>query len=157
MFYDDNRYLQTEPRSSHMFSMQRMKVEIQSTSIDLLQCVSSRSELESSTLIPLESAVIEKLYMLVHSSQLPLQNKLVFASYSILAKYRVDAYVSDLRRKNKLLRAPFHLPVKEETEKKAQRGVPTQNPKVQMERMSQKSPVATSEFLTVRVSHCAPA
>ena len=85
MFYGDNRYLQTEPRSSHMFSMQRMNVEIQSTSIDLLQCVSSRSELESSTLIPLESAVIEKLYMLVHSSQLPLQNKLLHLLHSVVS------------------------------------------------------------------------
>ena len=85
-------------------------------------------------------------------------DKLVFVSSSALAlKYRVLAYVSRLHRKNKPLQAPFHLPVKEETEKKSQRSVLTQSPKVQMERMSQKSPVAISEFLTVRMSHCTPA
>ena len=47
--------------------------------------------------------------------------------------------------------------IKEEKERKARRGVPTQSPKVQMERMSQESPVAISEFLTVRMSHCTPA
>lgn len=65
--------------------MQGQNVEIQSIVIDLLQCLVSRGDVDALTIDTMESAVVTKLFLLVHSERLELQNKLLHLLHSIIS------------------------------------------------------------------------
>jgi hypothetical protein len=58
---------------------------IQSTSVDLLQAIISRGEVDNLTLGIVEAAVIGKLYYCIHSKRLDLQNKLLHLLHSLIS------------------------------------------------------------------------
>ena len=59
-------------------------VLIQSTTIDLLQAIVSRGEIDLPSLQNVQSAVIGKLYFSIHSQRLELQNKLLHLLHSVI-------------------------------------------------------------------------
>lgn len=65
--------------------MQYLNTEIHSTVVDLLQCIISRGDLDQLTIGTLEAAVTIKLFALVHSKRLELQNKLLHLLHSIIS------------------------------------------------------------------------
>ncbi|KAL5535972.1 hypothetical protein ACEPAF_4066 [Sanghuangporus sanghuang] len=79
------RFLQSEPRPSLLKPMKRLNTEIHSTVIDLMQSVISRGDLDQPTIGSLESAITFKLFALVHSQRLELQNKLLHLLHSIIS------------------------------------------------------------------------
>ena len=62
-----------------------MNVVIQSTSVDLLQTIVSRGEIDSISLDIIEAAVIGKLFYCIHTSRLDLQNKLLHLLHSVIS------------------------------------------------------------------------
>ncbi|EJC98757.1 uncharacterized protein FOMMEDRAFT_170958 [Fomitiporia mediterranea MF3/22] len=89
------RFLQTEPKTSLLKSMQRMNTEIHSVVIDLLQCVISRGDLDQPTVDTLESAITAKLFAFVHFEHLELQNKLLHLLHSVIS---LSAAATDKQR-----------------------------------------------------------
>ncbi|KAI5120784.1 hypothetical protein M0805_002411 [Coniferiporia weirii] len=79
------RFMQSEPRPSLLTSMQRLNIEIHSSVIDLLQLMVTRGDLDQLTIESMESAVVIKLFLLVHSTRLELQNKLLHLLHSIVS------------------------------------------------------------------------
>lgn len=77
--------MQAEPKAHLALLMQRSNTEIQSLVIDLLQSVVSRGDLDQLTVETLESSVVSKLYALVHSQRLELQNKLLHLLHSVIS------------------------------------------------------------------------
>ena len=64
--------------------MRPFNVNLQSTSIDLLQSLVVRGEIDVVTLQTIESAVVSKLYFSVHTHRLDLQNKLLHLLHAII-------------------------------------------------------------------------
>lgn len=64
--------------------MQPFHIVTQNLSVDLLQALVARGEVESITLQSLESAVVQKLYFCVHTGRLDLQNKLLHLLHSVI-------------------------------------------------------------------------
>lgn len=64
--------------------MDGQNITMQYTAIDLLQIVISRCELDVPTLASIETVVVGKLLVLVHSHRLDLQNKLLHLLHTIL-------------------------------------------------------------------------
>ena len=62
-----------------------MNAVIQSTSVDLLQTIVSRGEIDSVSLEIIEAAVIGKLFYCIHTSRLDLQNKLLHLLHSVIS------------------------------------------------------------------------
>ena len=65
--------------------MRGLNTEIHSVVIELLQCIISRGDLDQLTIGTLEAAVTIKLFWLVHSERLELQNKLLHLLHSIIS------------------------------------------------------------------------
>jgi hypothetical protein len=80
-----NRFLQSEPRPTGVASMQRFNQIIHSTSIDLLQVLVSRGEVDTLTVEIVEATVIQKLYFCVHAARLDVQNKLLHLLHSLIS------------------------------------------------------------------------
>lgn len=64
--------------------MRPFNILLQSTSIDLLQSLVVRGEIDLITLQNIESAVVSKLYFSVHTHRLDLQNKLLHLLHSVI-------------------------------------------------------------------------
>ena len=60
-------------------------VLIQSTTIDLLQAIIARGEIDVTSLQSVQAAVIGKLYFSVHTQRLELQNKLLHLLHSVIS------------------------------------------------------------------------
>ena len=60
-------------------------VLIQSTSIDLLQAIVARGEVDPPSLQNIQTAVVIKLYLSVHTQRLELQNKLLHLLHSVIS------------------------------------------------------------------------
>lgn len=58
---------------------------IQSTSVDLLQAIVARGEIELISVQGIEAAVVGKLYYCIHTSRLNLQNKLLHLLHSLIS------------------------------------------------------------------------
>ncbi|THH09322.1 hypothetical protein EW145_g2101 [Phellinidium pouzarii] len=94
------RFLQSEPKPQLLLSMQGLNIEIHSSVIDLLQCIVSRGDLDQLTIENMESAVVIKLFSLVHSTRLELQNKLLHLLHSIISSSASSAEKQHSRSPN---------------------------------------------------------
>jgi hypothetical protein len=65
--------------------MQPINVAIQSTSIDLLQAIITRGEIDNLSLENIEAAVVGKLFLGIHMSRLGLQNKLLHLLHFLIS------------------------------------------------------------------------
>ncbi|KAJ7116821.1 Dopey, N-terminal-domain-containing protein [Mycena crocata] len=79
------RFLQSEPKPASDAVMQPNNVVIQSTSIDLLQAVVARGEVDLVTVEVIEAIVVGKLYFCIHRTRLDLQNKLLHLLHSLVS------------------------------------------------------------------------
>ncbi|KAJ7687383.1 Dopey, N-terminal-domain-containing protein [Mycena rosella] len=79
------RFLQSEPKPASDAVMQPNNVAIQSTSIDLLQAVVARGEIDPVTVEVIEAIVVGKLYLCIHRTRLDLQNKLLHLLHSLIS------------------------------------------------------------------------
>ncbi|KAI0375501.1 hypothetical protein BV20DRAFT_986250 [Pilatotrama ljubarskyi] len=79
------RFLQSEPKSRLLPTMQPFHIICQNLSVDLLQALVARGEVDTITLQSLESAVVQKLYFCVHTTRLDLQNKLLHLLHSVIS------------------------------------------------------------------------
>lgn len=85
MSYSGVRYLHSEPRLRLNASMQKLNLKTHSLVIELLQAIVSRGELNQATVESIEDAIISKLFLLVHSEKLELQNKLLHLLHSVVS------------------------------------------------------------------------
>ena len=76
--------LQSEPKASLAPAMQSFNTVAQNLSVELLQALVARGEVDTVTLQSLESAVVQKLYFCVHTGRLDMQNKLLHLLHSII-------------------------------------------------------------------------
>ncbi|KAJ7750196.1 Dopey, N-terminal-domain-containing protein [Mycena metata] len=79
------RFLQSEPKPASDSVMQPNNVLIQSTSVDLLQAIVSRGEVDPVTVEVIEALVVGKLYFCIHRARLDLQNKLLHLLHSLIS------------------------------------------------------------------------
>ncbi|KAJ6601434.1 Dopey, N-terminal-domain-containing protein [Mycena vulgaris] len=84
------RFLQSEPKPASDAVMQPNNVAIQSTSIDLLQAVVARGEIDPVTVEVIEAIVVGKLYLCIHRTRLDLQNKLLHLLHSLISASTVS-------------------------------------------------------------------
>ncbi|KAI3621823.1 hypothetical protein WG66_015956 [Moniliophthora roreri] len=92
------RFLQSEPKPVLEPTMQPHNLSIHSTSIDLLQVIVSRGEISAISVEAIEAVIIGKLYFLVHSGRLDLQNKLLHLLHSVIT---ASLTVDDTSRKSR--------------------------------------------------------
>ncbi|KAI0964349.1 hypothetical protein AcW1_001188 [Taiwanofungus camphoratus] len=78
-------FLQSEPKTALLATMRAFNVSLQSTAIDLLQAVVARGEVDPPALQTIESVVVKKLYVCVHTGRLDLQNKLLHLLHSVIS------------------------------------------------------------------------
>ncbi|GBE77521.1 hypothetical protein SCP_0103960 [Sparassis crispa] len=78
-------FLQSEPRSALKPAMHSFNMSSQSVSVDLLQAIVARGELDFPALQPIEAAVVKKLYFCIHMGRLDLQNKLLHLLHSVIS------------------------------------------------------------------------
>lgn len=76
--------LQSEPKPSLTATVQPFNIVSQNLSVDLLQALVARGEVDLISLQSLESAVVQKLYFSVHTGRLDLQNKLLHLLHSVI-------------------------------------------------------------------------
>jgi len=82
---DGSRFLQSEPNNPRLEGMRKFNTTTQSLSIDLLQTIIARGEIDQTALETVESVIVTKLYMCVHTSRLDLQNKLLHLLHSVIS------------------------------------------------------------------------
>ena len=82
---DESRFLQSEPSDPRLAAMREFNTTTQSLSIDLLQTIIARGEVDQTALETVESVIVTKLYMCVHTGRLDLQNKLLHLLHSIIS------------------------------------------------------------------------
>ncbi|KAI0081169.1 hypothetical protein K474DRAFT_1768894 [Panus rudis PR-1116 ss-1] len=80
-------FLQSEPSPSLEPSMQPFNTVLQSISVDLLQAMVVRGEIDTISLQTIESVIIGKLYFSVHKRRGELQNKLLHLLHSIISAF----------------------------------------------------------------------
>lgn len=79
------RFIQSEPKEGLAVAMSPFNSVIQSTCVDILQTIIPRGELDMQIIESLEAAIIVKLYFLVHTGRLDIQNKLLHLLHSVLS------------------------------------------------------------------------
>ncbi|KAJ7204429.1 Dopey, N-terminal-domain-containing protein [Mycena pura] len=79
------RFLQSEPKPASESVMHPNNTVIQSTSIELLQTIVARGEVDPVTVDVIEAAVVGKLYFCIHRTRLDLQNKLLHLLHSLIS------------------------------------------------------------------------
>ncbi|KDQ31322.1 hypothetical protein PLEOSDRAFT_1102291 [Pleurotus ostreatus PC15] len=79
------RFIQSEPKEVLAVEMSPFNSVIQSTCIDILQTIIPRGELDMQIIESLEAAIVAKLYFLVHTGRLDIQNKLLHLLHSVLS------------------------------------------------------------------------
>ncbi len=85
---EEDRFLQSEPKPELMLSMSHPNTQLQSSTIDILQSLVARGDVDSTALRSAESIVVDKLYSCVHLGSLDLQNKLLHLLHSIISAFR---------------------------------------------------------------------
>ncbi len=78
-------FLQSECKLKRVEAMEPTNVLIQSTTIDLLQVIVARGEVDPPSLQNVQTAVVRKLYISVHTQRLELQNKLLHLLHSVIS------------------------------------------------------------------------
>lgn len=84
-FHDTCRFLQSEPNPTLERSTRRSNITMQSTAIDILRAIISRGDTDLELIETTESAIIKKLFLLVHTEHLELQNKLLHLLHSVVS------------------------------------------------------------------------
>lgn len=79
------RFLQSECKLKRVQAMAPTNILIQSTTIDLLQAIVARGDVDPPSLQNVQAAVVRKLYFSVHTQRLELQNKLLHLLHSIIS------------------------------------------------------------------------
>ncbi|KAF9786711.1 Dopey, N-terminal-domain-containing protein [Thelephora terrestris] len=79
------QFLQSEPNDPGLAAMCKPNVITQSLSVDLLQTIIARGEIDQTALETVEAVIVTKLYMCVHTGRLDLQNKLLHLLHSIIS------------------------------------------------------------------------
>ena len=79
------RFIQSEPKEQNAPTMEPMNTKIQSISVDILQAIVARGEVDHLSLETLEPIIIGKLYLFVHLKRLDLQNKLLRILHSLIS------------------------------------------------------------------------
>jgi len=85
MSADVSRFLQSEPNNPRLAAMRQFNTTTQSLSIDLLQTIIARGEVDRTALETVESVIVTKLYACVHTGRLDLQNKLLHLLHSVIS------------------------------------------------------------------------
>ena len=80
-----SRFLQSEPNDPRLAGMRKFNTTTQSLSIDLLQTIVVRGEIDQTALETVESVVVTKLYTCVHTGRLDLQTKLLHLLHSVIS------------------------------------------------------------------------
>ncbi|KAF9245665.1 Dopey, N-terminal-domain-containing protein [Melanogaster broomeanus] len=80
-----SRLLQSEPKEQRESTMEPLNTRIQSISVDILQAIVARGEVDHLALETLEPVIIGKLYFSVHLRRLDLQNKLLRMLHSLIS------------------------------------------------------------------------
>ncbi|KAG8219398.1 Dopey, N-terminal-domain-containing protein [Butyriboletus roseoflavus] len=80
-----SRFIQSEPKEQNAPTMEPLNTMIQSISIEILQAIIARGEVDHLTLETLEPITIGKLYLFVHLKRLDLQNKLLRILHSLIS------------------------------------------------------------------------
>lgn len=80
-----SRFLQSEPNDPRFAGMRKFNVTTQSLSIDLLQTIVARGEIDQTALETVEAVIVTKLYTCVHTGTLDLQNKLLHLLHSVIS------------------------------------------------------------------------
>ncbi|OCH88751.1 hypothetical protein OBBRIDRAFT_64803 [Obba rivulosa] len=78
------RFLQSEPSRPLEAIMQPFNMNVQASSVELLQSIVARGEVDKAVLRTIESAVIGKLFFCVHTGLLDLQNKLLHLLHTLI-------------------------------------------------------------------------
>jgi hypothetical protein len=74
---DISRFLQSEPNDPRLAAMCKFNTTTQSLSIDLLQTIVARGEIDQTALETVESVIVTKLYTCVHTGRLDLQTQII--------------------------------------------------------------------------------
>lgn len=109
MSNDLSRFLQSEPDGPRHAAMYKFNTATQSLSIDLLQTIIARGEVGRTALETVESAIVTKLYLCVHTGRLDLQNKLLHLLHSVisaLATFRSQPPITHQPRTDLLSETP---------------------------------------------------
>ncbi|KAG9313948.1 Dopey, N-terminal-domain-containing protein [Chiua virens] len=85
-----SRFIQSEPKEQNTLTMDPLNTKIQSTTIDILQAIVARGEVDHLALGTLEPIIIGKLYFFVHLNRLDLQNKLLRILHSLISASTVQ-------------------------------------------------------------------
>ena len=85
MPYLSPSFLQSECKLKRVEAMAPSNVLIQSTTIDLLQAIVARGEIDPPSLQNVQAAVVKKLYFSAHTQRLELQNKLLHLLHSVIS------------------------------------------------------------------------
>lgn len=80
-----SRFLQSEPNDPQLAGMRRFNATTQSLSIDLLQTIIARGEIDQTVLETVEAVIVTKLYTCVHTGRLDLQTKLLHLLHSVIS------------------------------------------------------------------------
>lgn len=78
-------FLQSEPKPNLAPKMKPFNGLLQATAVDLLQALIVRGEVDLAALQAMESVIIGKLYLAIHTRRLDLQNKLLHLLHSIIS------------------------------------------------------------------------
>ncbi|QRW09045.1 hypothetical protein RhiLY_08044 [Ceratobasidium sp. AG-Ba] len=78
------RIVQSEPREKLMTQMETHNAHIHTVTLDILQAIVSRGEVDLPTLETIEATIVSKLYMSVHTNRIDLQNKLLHTLHSTI-------------------------------------------------------------------------
>ncbi|KXN85691.1 Protein dopey [Leucoagaricus sp. SymC.cos] len=78
------RFLQSEPKAQRAPTMLPLNGVIQSSTVEILQLIISRGEMEQTVVETMEAIVIGKLYFCIHMKRLDLQNKLLHLLHSLI-------------------------------------------------------------------------
>lgn len=76
--------VQSEPKTQLASQMQSLNSHLHTVSLDILQAIVSRGEVDLPTLETIEATIISKLYMSVHTDRIDLQNKLLHVLHSTI-------------------------------------------------------------------------
>ncbi|KAG2022683.1 hypothetical protein CC2G_000411 [Coprinopsis cinerea AmutBmut pab1-1] len=80
-----SRFIQSEPTERWAPTMNPLNHVLQSSSIQLLQMIVARGDVDQVSVEAIESIVIRKLYYSIHTGSLDLQNKLLHLLHSIIS------------------------------------------------------------------------
>src|SRR6266404_602709 len=78
-------FLLSECKLKRVEAMAPTNILIQSTTIDLMQAILARGEVDMATLQNVQAAVVKKLYLSIHTQRLELQNKLLHLLHSVIS------------------------------------------------------------------------